>query len=987
NAWDGSLTIDEENGTIMSTMLGAGYKDGENRYNGVLIGDVRHAADGAAGTGIYGYHEGVQSFGLNIDGTAFMGKSGQGQIQFDGNSGTIQSMSFKTNGTGMKIDLDDGYIDIGGSKITSVKTPGNITITAAYDSLLAKRNQNISEIDTLTAKFLNTNLENINGDMRTLAAAKDKTIARLTNQNNAINAIISLYGNNTTFTYDDLNKNENVANILKNNNISGLSMLFTGTDFFPQYTTTNSKVKIASFDPYLSIISANEEGNKTLIKQNVELLHIGDDKYFLQTNDFPEKYVMENDQYIYDEQGNKVKVNSGVKIDLANGKITAYDFEILAKNPWGRYKDSYIRLNSDGNPYFRVHYKDDQSPITNVKEGNGIDLINVSNTAFIIQSQTWGKDEHNVDHGIQLNLTKGTFRAFDSFNLKAVATNDPIIKPDITQGETTENTGLDPATDRFFGSSIQLSSSGQPFLKIHLADHNANDGVSALVNKIYSKETPYHELTTSDVMENTLMEVSASNFILRSQDWNYTRQTQDKNGNTTYTKRGIEFNLQRGKITAYGFTLDARKSDDFDKRIRINTDATDYPFRVDGYDSDHPSEERYTRISWDGSLITNYIKADLGGKIGPFTINNSALYTGSSSLGGSGVYLGTAGISVGSGKFKVDSDGDATIYGTTTIGGTTLIKDDVTINGHLVVKGTVDWQGKGSMSNGGSLGGGSGGTGGTGFGLGSGGAGLMQAGNAEFANITVSDSAKFTENCQVHITGKVGINASPSSSWDLYVAGNTTIGGKTEIIGETHIYGQLYAGSYSTYGNNNSPVIVEIDTPWSGSTGKLTFRNGLLTGGENVTMTKPSGYGGYVINKSGHPDGSKAGELCYKDNVEISKAVFKIGSSTLTGVGNPTISGDTATYTVTIPAQAGTNKTYYEKHGTHTKVTGSTTHYIYSDGNVSIKTSGTAPSGYSYKGSYTTHSTSSEDSYRSVSVEVASNSSRTLTAAITVKAT
>jgi len=27
NSWDESLTIDEKNGTILSTMVGAGYKD------------------------------------------------------------------------------------------------------------------------------------------------------------------------------------------------------------------------------------------------------------------------------------------------------------------------------------------------------------------------------------------------------------------------------------------------------------------------------------------------------------------------------------------------------------------------------------------------------------------------------------------------------------------------------------------------------------------------------------------------------------------------------------------------------------------------------------------------------------------------------------------------------------------------------------------------------------------------------------------------
>jgi hypothetical protein len=41
NSWDGKLTIDEESGIILSTAVGAGAKDEKNRYNGVLMGDLR----------------------------------------------------------------------------------------------------------------------------------------------------------------------------------------------------------------------------------------------------------------------------------------------------------------------------------------------------------------------------------------------------------------------------------------------------------------------------------------------------------------------------------------------------------------------------------------------------------------------------------------------------------------------------------------------------------------------------------------------------------------------------------------------------------------------------------------------------------------------------------------------------------------------------------------------------------------------------------
>lgn len=133
NSWDGSLTIDEDKGTIMSKMIGAGYKDAKNRYNGVLMGDVKSTADVAADTGLFGYNEGVQSFGFKTDGTSFIGKSGKGQIRFDGNSGVIQSLSYKMGQAGMKIDLDDGIVDMRGNEAVSVKIQKSVDIIDVTD--------------------------------------------------------------------------------------------------------------------------------------------------------------------------------------------------------------------------------------------------------------------------------------------------------------------------------------------------------------------------------------------------------------------------------------------------------------------------------------------------------------------------------------------------------------------------------------------------------------------------------------------------------------------------------------------------------------------------------------------------------------------------------------------------------------------------------------------------------------------------------------
>ncbi len=122
NSWDGELTIDEKNGIIMSAMVGAGKKEDDNTFSGVLMGEVAEKTlDSATDEGLFGFNHGEQSFAFKTDGTAFIGKAGRGRIEFNGNSGVIQSMSYGEKNaltpTGMQIDLDDGIIDIRGSYI------------------------------------------------------------------------------------------------------------------------------------------------------------------------------------------------------------------------------------------------------------------------------------------------------------------------------------------------------------------------------------------------------------------------------------------------------------------------------------------------------------------------------------------------------------------------------------------------------------------------------------------------------------------------------------------------------------------------------------------------------------------------------------------------------------------------------------------------------------------------------------------------------
>lgn len=156
NNWDGSLQINTKDGTILSNLVGAGKKNDNNEFSGVLMGDIDKSdidnTDGGVlfnphtGMGLYGFHNGSQSFGFNVDGTAFIGKAGGGRIAFDGNQGFIYSAnwlrSFEKNGQinitdafpisgetdirtigkgskGMAIDLYNGRIDAYNFKLSS----------------------------------------------------------------------------------------------------------------------------------------------------------------------------------------------------------------------------------------------------------------------------------------------------------------------------------------------------------------------------------------------------------------------------------------------------------------------------------------------------------------------------------------------------------------------------------------------------------------------------------------------------------------------------------------------------------------------------------------------------------------------------------------------------------------------------------------------------------------------------------------------------
>ena len=112
NEWDQALKIDGDNNVVLSASLVAGTKNTSNQFTGIIAGDIGKIVSQATTTksGLFGYQTGVESFGFNTDGTAFLGKSGKGRINFNGDLGVIYSGNFKSPSKNIEeeaLDLSD----------------------------------------------------------------------------------------------------------------------------------------------------------------------------------------------------------------------------------------------------------------------------------------------------------------------------------------------------------------------------------------------------------------------------------------------------------------------------------------------------------------------------------------------------------------------------------------------------------------------------------------------------------------------------------------------------------------------------------------------------------------------------------------------------------------------------------------------------------------------------------------------------------------
>ena len=606
------------------------------------------------------------------------------------------------------------------------------------------------------------------------------------------------------------------------------------------------------------------------------------------------------------------------------------------------------------------------------KAGRG--RIEMNGTKGTIQSGSYISPGKSIDKisgaGMKIDLdgtdsTSASLFAYGkggSFELNTDDQNSPLLK--ISSGPYTDSgtlfyIGNSENADFYLQSYDYDGESKGTRLNLKTGDYNTYASNGSYV-KISPKGTPYFQIYDVGGARD-IFYASTNRFYLQSAD--YDGKIDPITGNfvdnsDSKATQGMFINLRTGAL---------------DARIGYIGGWKVTPTTIEANGIKLDSKGSITAKDWSISSDGTIKFSD--GSIGPFTVSSSGLaYTS----GGVSFTLGTSGINL-NGVFTVNLQGH-------------LTATSAKIGNWNVSQGAISGDGGGVAltSSGGITGGG-----GSYFNLDS------KTGKLTVAELEVDTSALFTKSCQVTIEGNVGINTKPSTGYDLYIKGKSYIGGhtivgtagaedagltvygpcvfgnttdssvttkgklsvegKTSLGGKVDIVGQISVNGNDTVGCD-ADTTVTIDIPWSLTDGKMVFRNGLLMSynGPTETGQKTSKY---VEHDSKKSSSSKAGKLCYLDEVVISKANFKIGSSTssittsLSGVsGYPTKTGDTATYVVKVPGQSYS--------GGSVPYSGSVTRYVW-----------TKKSDNSYVGIYTYRPSSSIYDYETVSISYSGEAS------------
>lgn len=463
NDWDETFKIDEKQGTILSTMLGAGRKNSDNTYSGVLIGDIKKGTDlenTSSQTGVYGLDHGVISYALKEDGTATFGAEGKGQININGNSGTIKSAGYSLN-NGTKLDLNEGTLDINFA-------PGRILIEPKdpYLFIRTREQNNLIQIGQDESYIQSNNFAAMNGTKLDLANG-DLDIRSSKGH---------IYASGSGNPYFKIGIPSNDSDQAYANNL----FLISDNDYYlkSQSYVENEYIKVNGYNTY------KQPDNSIVDISSIVAISPAGNVYKVLGNTLGDQYVFQGIKNVvgegegaidYSQTAEQVKqtyisqlipnllttqASKGFKLDLSKNTINGYDLYLKGTNT----VTGKTFLLDSGAPElplmigekFNVSW---DGVLTCNKfnvlstDGTTDNAISINNNFYVTKSGGAGGGSANFGYGGFGGLSCGTLKANDG-NIKGLTVDGPLTVKGLT---TTMNLTLKGSKMLFLNGSSSLS--------------------------------------------------------------------------------------------------------------------------------------------------------------------------------------------------------------------------------------------------------------------------------------------------------------------------------------------------------------------------------------------------------------------------------------------------------------------------------------------------------------------------------------------------
>lgn len=644
NEWDGGK-VDVEDGSIMAPLVGAGVKNNDNTFSGVVIGQSKKIDDSRIikETGLMAYDRGQRTVFINSDtGAASFGKSGSGQIIIDGEKSIItgggydeslynKEIAYDKNEQGMRIDLN-GDIRFG-SKNFLVNKEGHLT---------ARNGGSIAgwEIGKTTLSSNSTNTEET--DIK---------------QGFVIDAERKAFYSNKRFTLKNISEKGiyfgqegiGIDNIFKVDIVDEKPYLKLGVEkkvkvtsgiknYFDEFDTDQADLKESPI--YWKIGSLDRKETKSdIVTKEVRDPVTG--KVTIEVEDFGEQTIEYTTPYIgldipdsYDPtKGRKgslylgsdyVTFGNTFKFNIDNGELelgklsssthwtvkSSNDNAALTYNSKG-FGTGQVYLGTDGISLGGNNFKVDKDGNLSANNGDiaGIDI----NKEGLYKDFKEGTRFNNIDEAIENRTSNNCFYIGPG----GIAIGSTVIENKDVYRFKVDRSGRLTATDVTLAGNITATSGIFGGWKL---------------NKTFIESIGSEDEKESSGKESGLILDSRGEIRSKNREWYI-----NKDGTAKFTKVNIGVNEESNCSFKWG------------ERFEIYPDGT---------------------VRCESADIKGKITA-FEGEIGGFIIGKKALYNQKTSfnIGGPGVYLGIDGISLGDG-FKVDSYGNLSASKVNITGGT-----------------------------------------------------------------------------------------------------------------------------------------------------------------------------------------------------------------------------------------------------------------------------------------------------------------------------